>query len=107
MEAARAGEKDIFIAGDFNLVPEDLQQAITVTDRTQGSGSTLNNQGQRTDNLYDHFLVLDGEATSEMIGDPEVLDVRGVAANNQMFFSTVSDHLPVSVRMLCSGPDDD
>ena len=107
MEAARAGEKDIFIAGDFNLVPEDLQQAITVTDKTQGTGSTLNDQGERTDNLYDHFLVLDLEATSEMIGNPEVLEVRGVAASNKVFFRTVSDHLPVSVRMRCSGPDDD
>ena len=107
MEAARAGERDIFIAGDFNLVPEDLHQVITVTDSTQGSGSTLNNQGERTDNLYDHFLVLDLEATSEMIGNPEVLDVRGVAASNKVFFRTVSDHSPVSVRMRCSGPDDD
>ena len=107
MAAAREGEKDIFIAGDFNLVPEDLQQAITVSDRTQGSGSTLNDQGERTDNLYDHFLVLDLEATSEMIGNPEVLDVSGVAASNKVFFRTVSDHLPASVRMRCSGPDDD
>jgi len=107
MEAARPGERDIFIAGDFNLVPDDLQQVIAVSDRTKGSGSTLNNQGERTNNLYDHFLVLDLEATSEMIDDPEVLDVRGVAANDKTYFNTVSDHLPIFVKMRCSGPDDD
>lgn len=107
MEAARPGERDIFIAGDFNLVPDDLQQVITVTDRTQGSGSTLNDQGERTNNLYDHFFVLDQEATSEMIGNPEVLDVRGSAANDKTYFNTVSDHLPIFVKMRCSGPDDD
>ena len=107
MEAARTGEKDIFFADDFNLVPDDLQQVITVSDRTLGSGSTLNDQGDRTDNLYDHFLVLDLEATSEMIGDPEVLYVRGAAAGNKVFFRTVSDHPPIFVKMRCSGPDDD
>ena len=107
MEAAREGENDIFIAGDFNLVPEDLKKAIAVTDSTQGTGSTLNDQGERTNNLYDHFLILDQEATSEMIDNPEVLDVRGNAANDKMYVNTVSDHLPIFVKMRCSGPNDD
>ena len=106
MQAARPGGRDLSIAGDFNLVPTNLQAAVNMQVRTQGSGSTLNNQGQRTNNLYDH-LVLDAAVTSEMTGDPQVIDVLGVAATPLEFFRTVSDHPPIVVSLRSSGPDDD
>jgi hypothetical protein len=33
--------------------------------------------------------------------------VRGAVANDQTFFQTVSDHLPIVARFNTSGPDDD
>jgi len=107
MEQVIPGERDIFIAGDFNLVPANLSQAVSVRISTIGTGSTLNAQGNLTNNVYDHFLVLDENATSELIGDPAIIDVRTSANNNKIFFDTVSDHLPVLVRLRASGPDDD
>ena len=68
---------------------------------------TLNTQGSRTDNLYDHVLVHDPNATAEMIGNAVVLDVRGVSSSPKDFYQTVSDHLPIMVRMRAGGPDDD
>jgi hypothetical protein len=107
MAAARQGEGDIIIAGDYNLVPTDLRTVVAVEVTTQGTGSTLNSSGKRTSNLYDHLLVHDRQKTSEMIGDPEVVDVRSAAADDKSFYDTVSDHLPVLVRVRASGPDDD
>jgi ABC-type tungstate transport system permease subunit len=80
---------------------------VSVQVTTQGTGSTLNSSGGRTSNLYDHILVHDKQATAEMIGAPEVVDVRSVAADDKAFYDTVSDHLPIVVRLRASGPDDD
>ncbi len=107
MAQARPGEKDLIIAGDFNLVPSQLQKIFPNGDRTTGTGSTLNSSGSRTANLYDHLLVYDTYGTSEMIGNAEVLDLRSKASSNTTFFKTVSDHLPIVVKMRSSGPDDD
>lgn len=107
MATSKTGERDLIIAGDFNLIPSNLQEIFPNGDKTNGTGSTLNYSGERTGNLYDHLLVNDEGATSEMIGNAEVLDVRGEASSNQIFFQTVSDHLPIMVRMRASGPDDD
>jgi hypothetical protein len=107
MGQARPGEKDLIIAGDFNLVPSQLQAIFPNGDRTAGTGSTLNSSGGRTTNLYDHLLVYDTNATSEMIGNAEVLDVRSKASSNAIFYKTLSDHLPIVVRVKSSGPDDD
>jgi endonuclease/exonuclease/phosphatase family metal-dependent hydrolase len=107
MAQARSGEKDLIIAGDFNLVPNQLKTIFLAGDRTSGSGSTLNSSGGRTANLYDHLLVYDTDATAEMIGNAEVLDVRSKASSNASFYKTISDHLPIVVRMRSSGPDDD
>ncbi|MCK4819749.1 hypothetical protein KA005_28540, partial [bacterium] len=63
--------------------------------------------GGLSPNLFDHLLVHDEEASSELIGNAEILDVRGEAANDQTFFQTVSDHLPIRIRVRASGPDDD
>jgi len=43
--------------GDFNLVPVKLAAATSLNDWTEGEGSTLNNRGERTSNLYDHVVV--------------------------------------------------
>jgi len=48
MLAAQAGEKDLLISGDFNLVPTDLASAINKEIPTVGTGSTLNGDGVRT-----------------------------------------------------------
>ncbi len=107
MAGAVAGETDLILIGDFNLVPGILQQATAAADRTDGSGSTLNSTGARTTNLYDHVLVWDETATSEMAGNATVLDVRGVSTSNQKFYTNVSDHLPIRVLVRTEGPDDD
>ena len=107
MAASQPGEQDLFVMGDFNLTPSQLATQFSSGDRTQGSGSTLNSQGSITGNLFDHLLVHDEGASAELIGNAEVLDVRGEAANEATFFSTVSDHLPIRVRLRAFGPDDD
>jgi hypothetical protein len=107
MGAAQPGERDLIIAGDFNLVPADLEDAVGREITTAGTGSTLNGQGDRTGNLYDHIVVDDPQTTAELIGSATVIDVRDVAADNETFFRTVSDHLPVVVHARRTGPDDD
>lgn len=107
MQASRQGERDIIIAGDFNLVPAHLQQVLDVLVKTRGSASTLDSTGELTDNLYDHLLILDEQATTEMIDPPTVIDVRSVALSPREFYRTCSDHLPAVIRLRASGPDDD
>lgn len=107
MAAARPGEGDLFILGDFNLVPSDLDPLTSAADRTTGTGSTLNLDGDRTANLYDHLLVHDETASSELIGDAQVIDVRHVASSNDVFYGSVSDHLPILIEVQSGGTDDD
>ena len=94
MSDAQPGEEDILIIGDFNLVPDDLL-LIGFTSLVDGTGSTLNSQGNRTTNLYDHLIVRSDIQTSERAGSLAVLDVRDAAASNRLFYSTISDHLPI------------
>lgn len=107
IQAARTGERDIIIVGAFNLAPAQLQDVVEARVRTQGAGSTLSRDGELTTNLYDHMLVFDEEATSEVIDSPQVIDVRGYATRIQEFYETCSDHLPILLRLRASGPDDD
>jgi hypothetical protein len=107
MAAAVPGEHDLLLVGDFNLVPGDLAEAQPFADRTEGTGSTLNSRGARTDNLYDHLIVHDPQASAEVVVDAEVLDVIGVASTPAAFYSTVSDHLPIVVEVEVGGQDDD
>ena len=107
MSGAREGEGDLLIAGDFNLVSEVLARVLPFYDATSGSGSTLNRRGQRTDNLYDHLLVEDKEATAELLEHAVIVDVRDRAASPEVFFRTVSDHLPLVAVFDTGGPDDD
>ncbi|MGE0465341.1 MAG: SH3 domain-containing protein [Steroidobacteraceae bacterium] len=106
MGATRPGERDLLIAGDFNLVPVDLQETVSRPISTVGTGSTLNSTGAVTSNVYDHLLVFDVTATHEQLEPARVLDVRHVAATNRTFFQTVSDHLPIVARFRII-PDDD
>jgi hypothetical protein len=107
MQHAKLGEADLFVAGDFNLTPEVLKEHSPAADKTTGTGSTLNSSGVRTANLYDHLLVSDGRATSELVMSAQVIDVRGKAATNKMFYKTVSDHLPIVGRFSRNRSDDD
>lgn len=107
MKFARPGEADLFIAGDFNLTPEILKEHSQAADKTTGTGSTLNSSGARTTNLYDHLLVLDGHATSELVMSARVLDVRNKASTNKAFYKTTSDHLPIVGRFFRNRSDDD
>jgi len=107
MEAARPGEEDLLILGDFNLVPGSLAVTLSVADRTEGTGSTLNLSGERTGNLYDHLLVHDEAASVELVSNAKVIDVSDSAANPQIFYKTVSDHLPIVAEWRITGPDDD
>ncbi|MFH2044791.1 MAG: SH3 domain-containing protein [Pseudomonadota bacterium] len=107
MANSRPGEKDLFIAGDFNLKPNQLNDLVSFHINTQGSGSTLNSDGQRTSNLYDHLVIYDKAASSEIICNPEVLDVMGSVSDGKVFYNTISDHLPIIAILSASGPDDD
>ncbi len=107
MRASRPGEADLFIAGDFNLTPDILAGVISAADRTIGTGSTLNSKGGQTANLYDHLLVFDKHATSELVMDAKVLDVRNRVSSNKVFYQTVSDHLPIMARFFRNRADDD
>lgn len=92
--------------GDFNLIKANIEDALGAPVLTVGSGSTLNTSGARTTNLYDHVLIFSQAATQELIGSPEVLDVRDVATSPAVFYQAVSDHLPIRAQFR-SGPDDD
>lgn len=107
MKHARPGEADLFIAGGFNLTPEVLKEHSQAADKTTGTGSTLNSSGARTANLYDHLLVLDGHATSELVVPAQVLDVRKKTSTDKTFYKTVSDHLPIVGRFFRNRSDDD
>ena len=106
MSAARPTERDLIISGDFNLVPIDLTEAISRPIDTSGSGSTMNSTGNVTTNVYDHIIASDPAATSEMLGPASIVDVRGVSASNRVFFQTVSDHLPIVVKLKVGADDD-
>jgi exonuclease III len=102
---ARDGELDLFIMGDFNLVPADLARTVHfAAGRTEGAGSTLNMAGEITANLYDHLLVVHEDASAEVLGNCEV---RDVAASTADFLLTVSDHLPIVVRVAADARHDD
>lgn len=107
MKHARPSEADLFVAGDFNLTPEVLKEHSPAADKTTGTGSTLNSSGVRTANLYDHLLVSDERATSELVMSAQVIDVRGKTSTNKMFYKTVSDHLPIVGRFSRNRSDDD
>jgi Endonuclease/Exonuclease/phosphatase family len=106
MKLARPGEDDLIIAGDFNLESVELRRNVHAADRTQGQGSVLNLNGDRTARLPDHILVYDARATAELLGNAEAVDVRGAAPSAAEFYRTVSDHLPIMVRVRV-GRDDD
>ena len=107
MGTVRQGERDLILAGDFNLNPSELERAIEQEVAISGLGSTLNSRGERTQNIYDYILVHDTNATSEMTGQPRIVDIRGVVADGRTFYNTVSDHLPVVATFRTDGPDDD
>jgi uncharacterized protein YgiM (DUF1202 family) len=107
MKHARPGEADLFIAGDFNLTPEVLKEHSPAADKTIGTGSTLNSSGARTSNLYDHLLIFDSHATSELVVPAQVLDVRKKASTNKAFYKMGSDHLPIIGRFFRDRSDDD
>lgn len=107
MAQMRPNEKDLILAGDFNLNPLELSKALSRAIAASGEGSTLNATGTRTENIYDYLLLHDARETHEMIDNPEILDVRGYATTNEAFFKTVSDHLPVVARFKTDGSDDD
>ena len=107
MGEARPGERDLIIAGDFNLIPLQMEKALGRRPRLSGAGSTLNSHGERTKNVYDYLLVHDLDATSEMTGRPRIIDVRHFAADNLSFRQSVSDHLPVVAVLMTDGEDDD
>jgi len=107
MGDSRPGEADLLIAGDFNLIPSEIQEALHFVPETIASGSTLNSSGSITQNVYDHILVHSKVATQEMIDHPTVIDVTSLSHDGHEFYTRVSDHLPVMARFRTFGPDDD
>jgi hypothetical protein len=67
----------------------------------------LNSQGGLTANLFDHRLVHDEVADSEPEGNTVVLNEIGPVPSAKDFYQTVSDDLPIMVKLRSSGPDQD
>lgn len=107
MAAAKPGEKDLIIAGDFNLKPNELSAETGMQVVTVGTGSTLNTSGNRTANQYDHMLIYNFTATSEKITNPTLLDILSITSDGKEFYDTISDHLPIVANFRTIGPDDD
>jgi hypothetical protein len=107
MMAAYPGEGDLFVIGDFNLVPGALAQVQPFIDQTEGSGSTLRPGGSRTTNLYDHLVVHDPAVSGELQGNARVLVPQAWQTDPDRYFHTVSDHLPIRVLVETNGTDDD
>ena len=100
-------EWDLFVMGDFNLRPKKLHPCTKAKDHTVPSPSTLNSEGGLGKNEYDHLLVRWLDESRELLGPAEVLDVRYYAGSRKDFFDTVSDHLPIRVRVRVDSTDDD
>ena len=107
MLEAREDEKDIILAGDFNLNPDRLGRVTKREITISGNSSTLNTHGELTGNIYDYVLVHDPHATTEMREQPRIIDVRSEVGSNLEFFENISDHLPVVAIFLTGRPDDD
>lgn len=107
MSEARPGEKDLIVAGDFNLTPPNMEEALGSRPGMTGEGSTLSASGARTKNIYDYILLHDAEATTEMTGQPTLIDVRGIVVDDATFRDSVSDHLPIVAVFETDGEDDD
>ena len=105
MAAACPGEEDLVIAGDFNLESDTIDTLVDADILTEGSGSTLRDDGHISGNLIDHVLVASAASTAEA-GPALVLDVRGEASTFPVFRETVSNHLPVMARFTVFRDDD-
>jgi hypothetical protein len=99
-------ERELFMVGDFNLLPAELAPLTRAHDRTQGRGSTLDAAGGITTHLYDHLLAFGAPAHAALPADAVVLDVRAEANDPAAFRARVSDHLPIALELPAS-PDDD
>jgi hypothetical protein len=74
-------------------------------------GTTINLNGDRTNNHYDHFVIVYPQATQEF-QQQEIIDLRNsvpdtVQDKNRYFEQAVSDHLMVRITLQVTVPDDD
>jgi len=99
-------EKDVLLLGDFNLDSEQLARWVVAQDATSGTGSTLNQNGERSLNLLDHLLLPNPEHTHELIAPAEVLDLRTEAGSSRTYFLQLSDHLPIRALFRSESDDD-
>lgn len=67
MGETRPNEADLIIAGDFNLVPAEIQETLGFVPETIASGSTLNSKGAITSNIYDHILYFQSSSTGRVL----------------------------------------
>jgi len=102
MSRARPDVRDLIIAGQFHLEAAEIESVTAALVRTRGGGAALNLLGEPTQGLRDHVVVRDADTTTETNGDSSVLDVRGGAASPRDFRRSVSDHLPVMLRLRVS-----
>jgi endonuclease/exonuclease/phosphatase family metal-dependent hydrolase len=86
---------DVLFVGDFNLKKNEIAAVLPeFKDLTAGTGSTINDGDEITDNLYDHLLLAPDEPLARELAPAEVLDVRS-AAKSDTYFRSISDHLPI------------
>lgn len=106
MRAKLPSERMLFMIGDFNLLPAELAPLSAARDRTLGSGSTLDAEGNLSSHLYDHLLAFGEAANAALVADAHVLDVRGEAIDPKQFRRQISDHLPIVAQLRLSEDDD-
>jgi hypothetical protein len=106
MALSHPGEKDLIVAGQLHLEAAELALLTAATVRTGGAGAALNLLGEPAPVLRDHVLVRDPR-TSAQTSEGSAIDVRDAVGSPLLFRDTVSDHLPVALRLRVGGRDDD
>ena len=103
MSRARPGATDLIVAGQFHLETVELQTLTKAFVRTHGPGVALDLRGEPTRGLRDHVVVYDQRTATEMSADGFVFDARSAVTSPSKYRQTVSDHLPLLLRLRVSG----
>jgi hypothetical protein len=107
MYGSLPGEFDLIVAGDFNLSPADLGSAQAYDDVTGGTGSTLDQNAAVTEDLNDHLVVFDREATAELLAPAAPIPLDSMPVASADCYASVSDHLPIVATFQVGTDDDD
>jgi hypothetical protein len=100
-------ENDVFVLGDFNLIPKDLAAVTHYELLAPNDGSTLSPTGERSSHQYDNAILISRASTPELQGGAETLDPREEVGSPRYYRERVSDHLPLRLVFKLRAQDDD